>query len=142
MLTQERKQQYLNNFIQRVNGLGRSVYDDGCAYEGANGHPGCAIGCQPEFNEWKASLPVGERNVEGCSIRGLLTANPNLAKYLGVDNASFASRDIDFLSSLQSLHDQASNWDDINGKLHLTRVAVNQFCSDHTLEVPPGLYVV
>jgi len=46
------KQKMFDNFIERVNGKGKSLFGKFCVYCPVN-HPGCAIGCQPELDDPK-----------------------------------------------------------------------------------------
>lgn len=137
--TKEQKQKFLNTFIQRVNGKGACRQGSLCEYV-RKGHPGCAIGCQDEFQPFKAEAL--KHKVEG-DISEILELDPNstkfgerLAKAFGIANCYTSdgslSGEVSYLCDLQMLHDRESSWE---GNL-MRKAAVQQFCDKHNLELP------
>lgn len=140
MYSQEQKQQFLNNFIQRVNGKGQAfdTIEHNCRYVFPD-HPGCAIGCQPQFEPFKNELKDSTRRfailLTGSGTEDI-AEQINLAERLKQAFNIEADDDIYFLSSLQNLHDEQFNW---KGK-QLKRERVEHFCKRYKLTLPESQY--
>lgn len=147
--SQERKQQFLNNFIERVNGKGRAIREDGsCTYIKSD-HPGCAIGCQPEFQAACRKLTQEQLTIlEGYngSIFGLIGysngfAGQTIREAFELTSPTLAHNevrnlDLAFLYALQGLHDLPDHWKDNR----LKQTTVKEFCEFHELTVPDSVY--
>lgn len=148
MYAQERKQQFLNTFIQQVNGKGRSYTErsgshfsvPACLYVKDN-HPGCAIGCQPEFQQFRQEVVT--RNLNGTIGELFFGVNNEFADF-GIRLATALQCDLsdhkdgNFLGSLQQLHDHDMNWNEKTGRIR--RQAVESFCKAYHLTVPESEY--
>lgn len=140
MLTQERKQKYLNTFIQRLNGIGPAISASGNCYYVLEGHPGCAIGCQDEFQPFKDDLK-NETILTVYCICSLGYSNKfkranEFIKAFGLTAGESHHADATFLRSLQILHDVEHHW--INKKIQ--RKPVEDFCKRNNLTVPEADY--
>lgn len=141
MISKARKQKYLNTFIKRVNGKGQSIDTDThyCVYV-LKGHPGCAIGCQPEVKPFKKILETQE-NTNIIQLCGLTSLGTKFRNALGVSDDIHSEqyqKDTSFLASLQRLHDGSENWDSDVTKLR--QAAVEHFCKGWNLTVPKSDY--
>lgn len=128
MYTQERKQKFLNTFIERVNGKGQALQDGSCMYV-KEGHPGCAIGCQPEFEPFKE---IYKYNYSDTAYG--LARNPNFCSAFGIEDEV----DTRFLDTLQILHDGYDHWNKETGRIR--RQVVEEFCTVHALTIPDSVY--
>lgn len=149
MLTQDQRQRFLDNFILQVNGKGRSVrinaLTSGVPQYVNDHHPGCSIGCQPEFEPFKEQAKA----FEGMPISHLIRMElfgKKLCQAFGItrtnksDPAGYpiANIDMEFLCGLQRLHDWRGNW---LGK-YLQEDAVWYFCKLWNLKIPIELYAL
>lgn len=135
----------LNHFVKSLNGKGRSLAPNGtgCLYVNKD-HPGCAIGCQLEFEPFKNIF--NEDGYEGLTVADILRERNNdlgerFAKAFGVTiepDQTLNSDDCHFLSTFQSLHDGYFNWDKTG--LVLQRTSVENFCHQFGLKVPKAKY--
>lgn len=132
-------QELLNNFVAARNGRGRSLNAKSgvCVYFPEDGSPGCAVGCQPGFNQFKGRIR------EGRSIFGLMNDHfeTDLAKeirdFFGVNGDSKNVQEKEtFLRHLQLLHDDSPPWDG----LKLRRDSVAEFAKHFGLNVPESDY--
>lgn len=123
------RQRLLDNFYSITKGKGPCAFMGTCQYF-KDGHPGCAIGCQPEFQEWSKDFCIEKKMEinELGAVYKVLERFPELKRILGVKT----SGDRSFLSRLQSLHDDAQNWEGDN----LEKTVVNEFCLDSSLLLP------
>lgn len=122
-------QKIFDNFFYKVNGNGRAVIKNHtigvtfvCRYAVGN-HPGCAIGCQSEFQEVAKKHGVNLFNLDG-------SVKSSSVKPLALE--AFPDADIDFLEHLQSFHDDEENWDG----LFLRKNSIIYFCEHWDLKVP------
>jgi len=113
-------QKVYNTVVRKLHGKGRAKVGSCCRYF-VDGHPGCAIGCQPGFK--KAFR--GKIN-EGTSIKGLCYLK-KVREFFGITKAT----DVEFLEDLQELHDEVTNWRR-DGK-HLRAESLKAFCERHDL---------
>lgn len=125
-MTTKRKQELLDNFIHSVNGRGPATDGRGTCRYVMEGHPGCAIGCQPELEPFKHRMAPVEDSVDY-----LLRKFPAIGEALC--GAERGWEDISYLQALQRLHDFEGNWSEDGKILHL---AVERFCAQHGLRVP------
>lgn len=138
MLTQERKQKLLNTFIERVNGKGQAMGDNNVCQYVKDNHPGCAIGCQPEFEPFK---DVVQRYDGVPGIGYILNAEfEHLGENLCTAFNVTLDSDRDFLSELQILHDTQPNWGGTKN-LYLRESPVLHFCQYWKLTVPESYYI-
>ena len=119
------RQTMLDTFVKRVNGLGRSRQDASltgkCVYFPA-GHPGCAIGCQAGFEQFRR-LDLDQ--LENSGIDVVVDSYSEIADWLGAEN-------MDFAVELQLLHDWSDNW----CGLRLRRKPVEEFAARWSLTMP------
>ena len=140
------RQALLNNFVERVNGKGRSIKSHShsvCKYVKEE-HPGCAIGCQPLMAPFVDEMKEADEAEKGkffedSGIRSLIEMHPQVAIALGVGEGGIDPEfDMDFLVDLQSLHDTQSNW--YNNTLYKSEV--ESFCRTYELELPNSEYAI
>jgi len=110
-------QQIFDNFVNACNGLGQALDSEVCIYNPPGDHPGCAIGCQPRFNE---EFPDAY-----SSIVAELRNSPKMTRFFDIQSID----DEEFLLSMQRFHDQRRHWDG----LWLNPEAVAEFCTTHNL---------
>lgn len=144
--TKERKQQFLNIFIERVNGKGQAYKNGSCKLV-LEGHPGCAIGCQPEFEPFKQE--VVENSIRSLGVWSIFSEKRNnignrLREAFGIEGTceeveSKSLADLRFLASLQGLHDDFNFWDR-QDKKRLVKAEVDAFCLAHDLDLPEADY--
>lgn len=151
MITTKRKQQMLDNFIQRVNGKGQAtsvvtirdmfgekIKQPCCMYVKKN-HPGCAIGCQPEFEPFKdeiKKLKFTQKIVSLFSIAKNNLGDRIQKAFYVASTRTVRMRDDSFLTQLQYLHDMDENW---KGK-KIRKRSVAEFCTQFSLTVPESKY--
>ncbi len=138
------RQQLLDNFVTACNGKGRAmqlkrlhgISSAGCVYI-KNGHPGCAIGCQPGFRE-----KFGEKEwvIENCGIGSVLDGwldnrtppedadGVDVSEFFGIENVE----DVKFLSDLQDFHDLVRHWDGTK----IVQYKLASFCLNWSLKRP------
>ena len=104
------KQALLDNFVAAVNGKGQSrgLNADGqmkCVYF-KDGHPGCAIGCQPGFKD--AFGPLNLPNMQGIAdlFHNKGAWYDRIRAFFSMDT----EEDDCFLVDLQDLHDTEASW--------------------------------
>ncbi len=136
------RQKLLDDFISATAGKGQCTVDGGtqCLYI-KEGHPGCAIGCQPGFREKFGKEEWIRKNP---NIDSLLTGNEGQETQLAVEeffgvvhrpeDADYSGDggDVHFLSKLQELHD-GSAWEE-NGEL--CKEYLDDFCELWKLKIP------
>jgi len=126
------RQALLDNFVKRVGNKGRSEVIDqdtndlACQYVPNNGHPGCAIGCQPCFDDPRLREIL--KGYEGRLIYYVLEKQSEIKDALAVQT----QEEEDFLCFLQSLNDNIANWE---GK-QLKQTSVDRFARRHDLVSP------
>lgn len=144
-MTKRQRQSLLNNFVKIVNGKGRSMNGTVCRYVNPNGHPGCAIGCQPKLAKLKTQLSYCEGStidqvfIPSCSfvhkqLAEALNVRKRKSKEQDVHNF-YNACDVSFLRELQKLHDYESNWQG-KDKLKLKTRELTKFCNQWNLNVP------
>lgn len=130
---EEAYQRLFNTFLDRVDGHGRCVNDEGVCQYVVDGKPGCAIGCQPPI----ADDPDMREKVSRFESSGLIGVRTLLANIEELGPALFGrepnQNDLLFATALQSFHDSSGNW---RGGLLLPG-AVRVFAREHWLAVPP-----
>jgi hypothetical protein len=133
------KQQLLNRFVKACNGKGQSVNRSGNCMYVRKDHPGCGIGCQPQFQKVAEKFPSLKSVID--TIDTLIETNSK--RGLALQKAFNMPKDEDafymatsFLMSLQDLHDRFEHWDGV--KLRLS--SIKQFCKDWKLTVPKSKY--
>ena len=120
------RQALLDNFVKAVNGKGRAVNKNALCSYFLEGHPGCAIGCQPGFREkFKSKLP----DEGGIPVHFTGPYRKDLKEFFGIESGGEGVR---FLFSLQQLHDIRDNW---TGN-YLRAEVLEEFCHEEGLEVP------
>lgn len=123
------RQALLNHFISQVNGKGQCQSKNGrtCRYalSGHPGHPGCSIGCQPEFQKAAEKL-----NVDLFLLNGTVRDH-NVRMVINKAWPFLSEQDMNFLVALQYLHDQTP-WTEG----FLSPYEVQQFCIRFDLQVP------
>ena len=120
------KQQIFDCFYNSLNGRGRAVdIWDSCRYF-VEGHPGCAIGCQPEFVEEARKL-----GKEGPQLNSLTSVHCS-TETNEICKKAFPGIDLDFLSELQYLHDSPASW---TGDC-LNECSARLFCLKHEIVSP------
>lgn len=142
MITKQRKQKYLNTFIERVNGKGQSknTKKNLCLYIKKN-HPGCAIGCQPEFDSIREIVekekilgPVRDL-AKDIDTSDVFSASFHVASY---KSHRQREKDLVFLNDLQYLHDNDDHWK----KKILKHSVVESFCKIWNLKIPKNKYEI
>ncbi len=109
------RQQIFTNMVTILHGKGQGKQQYGpggdpvCSYF-PEGHPGCAIGCQPGFRE-KFEDKLRASGDNECDISTVLDSFPDVRDFFGIEFSPRSdSDDYEFLSDLQELHDSANNW--------------------------------
>ena len=121
------KQAILENFVTATRGKGQAKHGKACSYF-PDGHPGCAIGCQPGFREkfehiMEASDTIVDR-LHGDVYDREDGVRDQLRSLFGVENDG----DVDFLGSLQELHDETEWVDD-----SVSQDFLDDFCKEFDL---------
>lgn len=128
------RQQIFDTFIREVNGKGQAIRKNEygvneCLYV-LDGHPGCAIGCQPQFQEAYKECAPSEKQMNS-NISAILEDNTIFATRLRELFEVQDNEDLYFLASLQRFHDDDFNW---NGS-SLKEDRVRYFCTRSKLRV-------
>ncbi len=127
------RQQLLDNFIFATAGKGQCTVTGSpeCLYVKED-HLGCAIGCQPGFREkfGKKAWVVENALLDDVLLGTLWGTEEKAAAQEFFGNPD--SNDIEFLRSLQGLHDLREHWD---GK-EIKPEALQSFCEHWKLKIP------
>ncbi len=138
------RQKIFDNFVGALNGIGRCIQPNrptgptpSCIYV-KEGHPGCAIGCQPGFREkfgekdWVVAN-TGMFSILDTWVEDVAPEDPDgieVSEFFGVENYL----DVDFLQALQDFHDDRYNWDDRDS--NLLPINLSAFCAGWGLKIP------
>lgn len=133
------RQELIDTFVRELNGRGQAVGPEGKFLYVMENHPGCGIGCQPQFKKALAECPPPKGDTLELNIRGILFGEKMpfvlaLKKEFVIED----SFDEEFLMGLQRLHDSDELW---QGKF-MAKEIIAGFCNRYDLSVPASdLYV-
>lgn len=136
------RQRIFEHFVKTCGRLGRCTIPNTsangvkayCEYA-KEGHPGCAMGCQPEFHQACTTFGVEPRKINGpiydlCMRDNDTDLLPELVKAVYDAFGAQSLEDKQFLRKLQVLHDEEHHWDG----LVLSQFKVDDFARDNNLQ--------